>query len=86
MHIFVDASEEAYAAVAYFRVSVEGLIHCSLVSAKTRVALQKPMSIHRLELQAAVLGNRLAESTNKLIHIVKYYYVNHCICTMILKI
>ncbi|XP_055605028.1 uncharacterized protein LOC129753255 [Uranotaenia lowii] len=59
LHIFVDASEEAYAAVAYFRVSTpEGFI-CSLVSAKTKVAPLKHWSIPRLELQAAVIGVRL---------------------------
>ncbi|XP_058817850.1 uncharacterized protein LOC131681156 [Topomyia yanbarensis] len=60
LHIFVDASEEAYAAVAYFRiVPPDGDIKVALVAAKTKVAPLKPMSIPRLELQAAVLGIRL---------------------------
>ncbi|XP_062704158.1 uncharacterized protein LOC134286550 [Aedes albopictus] len=58
LHIFVDASEEAFAAVAYFRI-VEGTrVRCSLVSAKTGL----PSSIPRLELSAAVLGARLSKS------------------------
>ncbi|XP_058828497.1 uncharacterized protein LOC131688312 [Topomyia yanbarensis] len=53
-------SEEAYAAVAYLRtINTEGEPECTLVSAKTKVAPLKPMSIPRLELQAAVLGVRL---------------------------
>ncbi|XP_055632531.1 uncharacterized protein LOC129773008 [Toxorhynchites rutilus septentrionalis] len=61
LHILVDASEDAYCAAAYFRfILVDGTVICNLVSAKTKVAPLKPLSIPRLELQAAVLGARLA--------------------------
>ena len=66
LHIFVDASEEAYAAAGYFRFQDNEGIVTSLVCAKTKVAPQKPLSIPRLELQAAVLGTRLAESIVKI--------------------
>ncbi|XP_062538717.1 uncharacterized protein LOC134206991 [Armigeres subalbatus] len=62
LHIFVDASEEAFAAVAYFRIVEETRVRCSLVSAKTKVAPLKLLSIPRLELSAAVLGARLSKS------------------------
>lgn len=39
LHVFVDASESAFAAVAYFRViNPDDKAECSLVAAKTRVA------------------------------------------------
>ncbi|XP_055584776.1 uncharacterized protein LOC129737641 [Uranotaenia lowii] len=60
LHIFVDASEDAYAAAGYFRIpSGPGMFECTLVAAKTKVAPLKHWSIPRLELQAAVTGARL---------------------------
>lgn len=62
LHVFCDASAQAYAAVAYFRIKFPTHISTSFVIAKSRVAPLKPMSIPRLELQAAVLGNRLVST------------------------
>ncbi|XP_058443868.1 uncharacterized protein LOC131425755 [Malaya genurostris] len=62
LHVFVDASEKGYAAVAYFRFEEKKSIECAFVTAKTRVAPLKYVSIPRLELQAAVIGTRLANS------------------------
>ncbi|XP_062538672.1 uncharacterized protein LOC134206944 [Armigeres subalbatus] len=62
LHTFVDASEVAYAAVSYFRITnPDGVVECNLVAAKTKVAPLKPLSVPRLELQAAVLGIRLMQ-------------------------
>ncbi|XP_070142274.1 uncharacterized protein [Drosophila kikkawai] len=61
LHVFVDASLDAYAAVAYLRGEHGGEIRCSLVASKNRVAPLKPISVPRMELMAAVLGLRLAK-------------------------
>ncbi|XP_058828596.1 uncharacterized protein LOC131688408 [Topomyia yanbarensis] len=60
LHIFVDASINGIAAVAYLRFEENDKIECAFVAAKTRVAPNKLTSIPRLELQAAVVGVRLA--------------------------
>lgn len=62
LHIFVDASENAFAAVAYLRFEYESHTVCSLVGAKTKVAPKSPTSIPRMELLAATLGSRFAQN------------------------
>uniref|UniRef100_A0A182HZZ0 DUF5641 domain-containing protein n=1 Tax=Anopheles arabiensis TaxID=7173 RepID=A0A182HZZ0_ANOAR len=62
LHVFCDASEYGMAAVAYFRFEEDNVIECALIGSKTRVAPLKFLSIPRLELQAAVIGARLATS------------------------
>ncbi|XP_062541914.1 uncharacterized protein LOC134209909 [Armigeres subalbatus] len=62
MHIFVDASEKGFAAVAYLRFKQGDIIETALVGSKTRVAPIKFLSIPRSELQASVIGVRLANS------------------------
>ncbi|CAB3244548.1 unnamed protein product [Arctia plantaginis] len=61
IHVFGDASEKAYAAVAFLvGIDIEGNRVCTMVAGKARVAPVKVVSIQRLELQAAVLACRLA--------------------------
>ncbi|XP_055632399.1 uncharacterized protein LOC129772895 [Toxorhynchites rutilus septentrionalis] len=62
LHIFVDASEFAFGSVAYFRVVTHGVVRCSLVMSRSKVAPLKKQSIHRLELMAAVLGARMQQA------------------------
>lgn len=62
LHVYVDASEEAYACVGYLRAVFPEEIKVALVGAKSKVAPLKAHSIPRLELMAAVIGVRLAKS------------------------
>lgn len=61
LHIFADASEEAYGCVAYFRIVTNGQAKVALVSAKAKVAPLQYMSIPRMELLAAVLAAKMSD-------------------------
>ena len=63
VHVFCDASTNAFGAVAYLRAtSSDRTHHTSFIMSKTRVAPVKQLSIVRLELQAAVLAVRLVDA------------------------
>ena len=56
LHGFSDASENAYAAIVYFRLmDTSGNINISLVNSKMKVASIKRLTIPRLELCGAYL-------------------------------
>ncbi len=57
IHVFCDASGDAYGAVAYMRtVQKDGQIHTSLLLSKARVAPIHQVSIPRLELMASQIA------------------------------
>lgn len=62
LHVFSDASTIGYGACAYLRfVDHLDKVACSkLIMSKSRVAPLKTLTIPRLELQAAVVGSKLA--------------------------
>ncbi|GFU89308.1 integrase catalytic domain-containing protein [Trichonephila clavipes] len=62
LHVFVDASKEAYAACVFVRSMFKSDVKVTLVRAKARVAPLKPLSIPRLELMACCIGSKLANS------------------------
>lgn len=63
LHVFADASESAYAAVAYWRfVGDHGDIQPIFVAGKTNCAPIKLVSVPLLQLQSAVLAPRLRAS------------------------
>ncbi|KAG8192157.1 hypothetical protein JTE90_027799 [Oedothorax gibbosus] len=67
LHGFSDASEAAYAAVVYVVQTSEGLNDSvRLLVSKTKVASIKPVSIPRLELNAALLLARLLDAVSKI--------------------
>jgi hypothetical protein len=62
LHHFCDASSYGYGAVTYIRVVDDReRVNCQLLMAKSKLAPLKPMTIPRLELQAAVLAVKLDE-------------------------
>ncbi|XP_076655808.1 uncharacterized protein LOC143360652 [Halictus rubicundus] len=63
LHVFCDASELAYAAVAYWKFTYSnGRSTVAFICSKSRVTPLKPTSIPRLELQAALLASRLGRT------------------------
>jgi hypothetical protein len=62
LHIFVDASEKAFAAVSYLRVETGTQVEVSIMDGKVRVAPLKKLTVPRLELQAALMGSRMSET------------------------
>ncbi|XP_064638357.1 uncharacterized protein LOC135494368 [Lineus longissimus] len=70
IHVFSDASQEAYAACCYIRFLYDDdTTQVTFVAAKARVAPLRAISIPRLELMAAVLGVRLARIIAKMLEI-----------------
>lgn len=66
MHIFCDASTKAFCAVAYWRwLDNRFRTRVAFIASKCRVAGNKPITVPRLELQAAVLAARLADTITK---------------------
>jgi len=60
LHHFCDASNVAFGTCAYLRcVTDTGQVHTTLIASKSRVSPLKPMTIPRMELQAAVLAAKL---------------------------
>ncbi|XP_070137291.1 uncharacterized protein [Drosophila bipectinata] len=66
LHIFVNSSQSAFAAAAYWRATYENRdVRAHFISSKTKCAPMRTMSIPRLELQAVVLGTRLMDTVKQ---------------------
>nr|CAB3263156.1 uncharacterized protein LOC104265735 [Phallusia mammillata] len=62
LHVFSDASKEAYGAVCYLRSTRKDSVTCTLVMSKSRLAPQGEVSIPRLELMAAVTAVKMEQT------------------------
>ena len=68
IHTFVDASKDAFGAVSYVRnARQDRVVETRFISSKTKVAPLATISLPRLELSAAVMGLRLAQSVSKVL-------------------
>ncbi|XP_064630374.1 uncharacterized protein LOC135489117 [Lineus longissimus] len=77
LHHFSDASLTGYGQCSYLRLVDEiERVHCSLAMSKARVAPLKPVTVPRLELQAAVVSVKISDFLNKELKIkeMKNYY------------
>ena len=62
LHHFSDASTKGYFQCSYLRLQDDsGRIHCAFVAGKSRVTPLKPVTIPRLELQAAVTSVKISQ-------------------------
>ncbi|XP_077861513.1 uncharacterized protein LOC144341770 [Saccoglossus kowalevskii] len=62
LHHFSDASFSGYGQCSYVRLkTTDEKVHCALVMAKARVAPLKPVTIPRLELQAATISAKVSK-------------------------
>ncbi|CAD5207734.1 unnamed protein product [Bursaphelenchus xylophilus] len=62
LHVFCDASDRAYAAVAYLRTQSGDLIDVSFLIGKSRLGPIKGMTVPRLELLGLLIGSNLART------------------------
>ena len=60
LHLFSDASEDGYGMCSYLRfLHASGAIRCSFLIGRSRSSPERPISIPRLELQAATLSVKM---------------------------
>ena len=79
IHTFCDASQNAYATVAFLHCIDEKKTSVQVLGAKSRFAPKKNLAILRLELLACVLGTRLTAFIIKPLNITSvpaYYWTD----------
>ncbi|UYV80799.1 hypothetical protein LAZ67_19001760 [Cordylochernes scorpioides] len=67
LHVFCDASQDAYATCIYLRTVKNEEVSVQLVASKARVAPKKKLTIPRLELMSCLIGSRLTKQVMKII-------------------
>ena len=77
LHIFCDASQQAYATVIFLRCEYNGKIYVRFVASKSRVAPLKLVTIPCLELMACILGAWLSNYVSEALSLddcAKYFW------------
>ncbi|UYV81093.1 hypothetical protein LAZ67_19002754, partial [Cordylochernes scorpioides] len=67
LHVFCDASQDAYATCIYLRTVKNEEVNVQLVTSKARVAPKRKLTIPRLELMSCLIGSRLTKQVMKII-------------------
>ncbi|UYV68389.1 hypothetical protein LAZ67_5004188 [Cordylochernes scorpioides] len=67
LHVFCDASQDAYATCIYLRTVKNEEVNVQLIASKARVAPKKKLTIPRLELMSCLIGSRLTKQVMKII-------------------
>ncbi|UYV80012.1 hypothetical protein LAZ67_18001399 [Cordylochernes scorpioides] len=67
LHVFCDASQDAYATCIYLRTVKNKEVNVQLVASKARVAPKKKLTFPRLELMSCLIGSRLTKQVMKII-------------------
>jgi thymidine kinase len=75
LHVFCDASMEAYAAVAYLRTESKNGIEVNFLMGKARIRPIKPITIPRMELLALLIASTLAKKICEEIDILPYQQI-----------
>lgn len=76
LHGFCDASEKGYAAVIFLRVIEGSAVSTRFITAKTKVAPSKKLTIPRLELCAAVLLSKLLAYILPVYNMIRFRSIN----------
>lgn len=71
LHSFSDSSKVAYGSVLYLKTGEDDHVSVQLLSAKSRVAPMKKMTIPRLELLSCLIGARLTQSVKSALSLEK---------------
>ncbi|UYV76800.1 hypothetical protein LAZ67_14002056 [Cordylochernes scorpioides] len=67
LHVFCDASQDAYATCIYLRSVKNKEVNVQLVTSKARIYPKKKLTISRLELMSCLIGSRLTKQVMKFI-------------------
>lgn len=62
LHLFNDASDEAYGCVACFRLEYDAVVHCAFIEARAQVTSLQYLPTPRIEVEASVLMKAICKA------------------------